>query len=97
VKRANGSNQPGFGQDVPWPLQAFWPAQEALSPALQPLVPLQVFLPLQQSFAAGAAVSALGALAGAASAPPQPVITPTSIPETADAAKILPIFIFTPP
>ena len=63
-------------------------------PALQPLVPLQVFFPVQQFFAAGVAES--GAFAGGVLSA-QPPSTPSSIPETADAAKALPIFIWISP
>ena len=35
------------GHDVPLPLQSFWPAHAAFVWVLQPLLPLQAFLPLQ--------------------------------------------------
>jgi hypothetical protein len=84
--------QLGFGQEVPWPLHEFWPAHEAFAPALQPLLPLHSFFPLQQSLAAGASVVD-GAAAGGVAPPPQPATTPTSIPETADTARAFPMFI----
>ena len=96
VQRQKTLDQLGFGQDVPWPLQLFCPAQLAFEPALQPLFPLHSFFPLQQSFAAGGVLSAAGAAAGGvlAAPPPQPARTPTRIPETADTARALPMFIF---
>src|ERR1700685_3713962 len=91
----NEANQP-FGQEVPWPLQLFCPAQLAFAPALQPLFPLHSFFPLQQSFATGWAPSAAGAAAGGvlAAPPPQPARTPTRIPESAETARVFPMFIF---
>jgi hypothetical protein len=60
---------------------------------LEAALPLHEPLPLQLPFAPGAALSVVGAAAGGLS-PPQPASTPMRIPETADTARALPIFIF---
>lgn len=82
----------GFGHEVPLPLHSLWPAHVALSPALQPLVPLQVFFPLQQSLSAGAAGSAEGTLGASAFELLQPIARPASIPVTAVTANAFPMF-----
>jgi hypothetical protein len=75
-------------------LQEFLPAQLAFWSVLQPLVPLHAFLPLQQSFAAGADVSVDGdfAVVPVSDEFAQPE-TLTRMPVTAEIAKALPMFI----
>ena len=79
------------------PLQSFWPAQDAFVSVLQPLLPLQLFLPLQQFLSPGTLTSVEGTFGAAwVSAPPQPAEAPdraASIPVIAVVASALPSFI----